>query len=200
MFRLVIARHGSTEASKSQRLLGWLDEPLSQEGCAEVHRLGKRLCKLSHRMGQRGTIYSSDLLRAKETASIIADAIGWPINISEGLRERYFGEWTGMSIREIEQEEPELLQKFARDPLSVTPKGGEDISIFQARVFATWGQIIDHPHAKLGSMIITHDGPIRIILRSLAPGEPQAPLFHIRPCSLFWVDAKHLANQSITEL
>lgn len=88
-----LVRHGKTMLNTTDRVQGWADAPLTQDGVAVAEYLGK---------GLKGTkfdkAYSSDSGRAIETAKIVLDQSGnkdMNINQSQKLREVCFGEFEG---------------------------------------------------------------------------------------------------------
>jgi len=73
----------------------WTDWDLSDVGIEQANRIGERL---SHEIKERKYVmYSSDLLRAKHTAEIIAGFLGISPNITEALKEQNLGEACGKS-------------------------------------------------------------------------------------------------------
>ncbi|MDZ5471254.1 histidine phosphatase family protein [Bacillus sp. 31A1R] len=71
MTKIGIIRHGRTEWNKEGRAQGSSDIPLNEDGLFEARRLAKRLS------GENwNVIYSSNLLRAKQTADIIGEKLG----------------------------------------------------------------------------------------------------------------------------
>ncbi len=63
-------------------------------------------------------IYSSDLLRARQTAQVLAEACGLPVHLDSRLREIHQGEWQGMLFSEIEARYAQAYQDQKQDPLS----------------------------------------------------------------------------------
>ena len=94
--RLLLVRHGTTKANQEKRFLGRLDVPLSEQGEGEVKALAGRLSneKISH-------VISSPLLRARQTASVIAAAHNLPVTIDERLVELDYGIWDGLTWEEM---------------------------------------------------------------------------------------------------
>ncbi len=86
---LYIVRHGKTLMNMMERVQGWCDSPLVQEGIDAARFLGYGLSDIHFR-----TAYCSDLRRAKQTARIILGAKGQddiPLIELPGLREICFG-------------------------------------------------------------------------------------------------------------
>lgn len=89
---LYVTRHGKTMFNTTHRAQGWSDTPLTKPGIEVAEQLGR---------GLKGTdfiaVYSSDLGRARQTASVILEAKGDNVDIIElkGLRETCFGLFEG---------------------------------------------------------------------------------------------------------
>lgn len=96
MTLLTLVRHGQTDWNLSRRIQGSTDIPLNETGRADAHAAADRLVGTTHH-----AVYSSPLVRARETAEIIAERLGLPLADPVGdLREREFGEGEGMLVEE----------------------------------------------------------------------------------------------------
>ena len=96
--RIVAVRHGETAWNVDTRIQGKLDIPLNAKGRWQADQVAKALA------GEPiTTIYSSDLLRAWDTALSIALASGLKVQTDERLRERGFGVFEGKTFQEIGQ-------------------------------------------------------------------------------------------------
>jgi probable phosphoglycerate mutase len=106
---LLVVRHGQSEWNAIGRWQGHADPPLSE--------LGRRQAYVaSAAIGAVDGIVSSDLLRAAETAAIIAQQLGvGPVVVDQRLRERDVGQWTGLTRVEIDKGWPGWLEQ-ARQP------------------------------------------------------------------------------------
>ena len=111
MIKVFLIRHGETEDSNSRRYKGTIDVPLSQNGIEQAKRVGEYLFKNE----KLHAVYCSGLSRAVRTAEEIAAPFGLAPQISEGLRERDFGEWEGMTFDEIKDKWPDAFNAM---PLS----------------------------------------------------------------------------------
>lgn len=89
---LYVTRHGKTMFNTVHRVQGWSDTPLTQPGIDVAQQLGRGLKDVDFI-----AVYSSDLGRARQTARIILETKGEPVNIieSESLRETCFGLYEG---------------------------------------------------------------------------------------------------------
>ena len=81
--RLIAIRHGETPWNAVGRLQGHQDIPLNELGMAQARRV-------AHALREEGIeqLYSSDLLRARQTAEAVSSVLGLPVHIESGLRER----------------------------------------------------------------------------------------------------------------
>lgn len=93
---LTLIRHGQTDWNLARRIQGSSDIPLNDTGRADARSAADHLIDADHDM-----IYSSPLARAKETAEIIADALGMEVaGLVPDIREREFGEGEGMRVED----------------------------------------------------------------------------------------------------
>ena len=98
--RLWLVRHGATLWNSEQRFCGHSDVPLSEEGLAQAHWLARYL------QGQHiSTLYTSDLLRARQTAEMIATP-SIQIEVSSAWREIAFGAWEGLTYETLRSNFP----------------------------------------------------------------------------------------------
>ena len=162
---LLIARHGQTADNASGLILGRRDPPLSDLG--EQQAAG-----LAVRARARGVtaIWSSPLLRARQTAAIVGQAIGVTPVVLEDLIESARGDWEGASQAVLAQHAPELFAAFeAGDPGFVFP-GGESIHSQVLRTRRALTQVATGPQP---SLVVAHAGTIRAAL--IATGQPVGP-------------------------
>ena len=90
--KLLIIRHGQTDGNVKGLVQGaGLDLPLNETGRAQAAAAAEKLLSL-----HLPVIYSSTMLRARQTAEIIAAGVGCPTVAVEGLEEVHFGEAEGM--------------------------------------------------------------------------------------------------------
>src|SRR6266704_4249059 len=165
--RLWLVRHGLTEWNTQQRYCGHRDIPLSAQGRAQALWLAERLQK-----EMISAIYTSDLVRARETAEIIAHqrTPAVQIRVSAAWREIDFGEWEGLTYAQIAEAEQFKDQLgFFTDPEHHSPPNGELVAHMQQRVkdeLSTIMQSHDLPTAG-DVVIVSHGGPLRVMLCSL---------------------------------
>lgn len=93
---LYLVRHGETDWNKAKKLQGFTDIPLNDEGRSQARVLQKQFEDKSF-----DAIYSSDLMRARETAEIISHGKNLEVITSQSLRERSWGRHEGQSFDEL---------------------------------------------------------------------------------------------------
>ncbi|GAA3296087.1 histidine phosphatase family protein [Arthrobacter citreus] len=92
--RLVLVRHGETDWNQERRLQGRTDNPLNGVGRAQARKAGQLLAA-----NQWDVVVSSPLMRAVQTAHLIADAVGLqPAGTVPGLVERDYGSAEGLHL------------------------------------------------------------------------------------------------------
>lgn len=127
-----LLRHGATDSNLSNppRLQGRsIDGPLSPAGQRQALSAGQQLARLPIK-----AVYSSPLLRARETAARIADPLRLETTLVADLIEVDVGQWERRSWIEIEAEEPEAYQAFQNDPAQFGYRGGENLTDVRDRV------------------------------------------------------------------
>ncbi|MCA3848808.1 MAG: histidine phosphatase family protein, partial [Burkholderia sp.] len=123
--QILFIRHGETAWNRIKRIQGHIDIPLADTGLAQAKRLAVRLEREVREGARIDAVYSSDLMRAQQTAQPFADALGLPLQLREGLRERSYGAFQGHDSTEIETLFPDAYAAWqTRDP-GFAPEGGE---------------------------------------------------------------------------
>jgi probable phosphoglycerate mutase len=155
--RILLVRHGESIWNAEGRWQGAANPPLSDAGRAQAKQLAEAV-----RDAGIDSLVASDLDRARETAQVVADALGLPdASIDPGWRERDVGEISGHTREEIEAKWPGLLEQWRRGELESMPGGERDIT---PRVVAALERVAyDHPGACV--LVATHGGVIGAIDR-----------------------------------
>ena len=158
--RIILARHGETDWNRERRWQGHSDRPLNDTGREQAETLAAELAGRPI-----AAVYSSDLLRAHETARIVADRLGLDVVTIPGLRERRFGSWEGLQDVEVER----LYPGFNGPP------DGESRAEMIGRVLDSLESIA---HANRGRtvLVVSHGGPIRAVLRHRGDARCEGPV------------------------
>ena len=101
MTTLYFVRHGESRANVEKIFTGQTDVPLSDRGLRQAEELKERLLAL-----KPDAFFSSDLLRAVQTVTPAAKALGLAVRPEKGLREIDGGLWEGKHIDEIARAYP----------------------------------------------------------------------------------------------
>jgi len=91
---LWLVRHGRTAGNDEGRIQGRSDFPLNEQGLQEASLLAERMAGISV-----AALYSSPLLRARQTASVIGQRVGLPVNVLDELSEIDMGSWERRTFR-----------------------------------------------------------------------------------------------------
>jgi probable phosphomutase (TIGR03848 family) len=129
---------------------GW---PAGQLGRAQADSLARRLAHIP-----LSAIFSSPLERALETAQPLAQSCDLSITVRDGLGEISYGDWTGRSLKELQQDE--LWPIIQVHPSGVRFPGGESIHQVQSRMVAQLDAIRDaYPGQTVA--VVSHADPIK---------------------------------------
>jgi 2,3-bisphosphoglycerate-dependent phosphoglycerate mutase len=166
--RILAIRHGETAWNVDGRMQGHLDIPLNDVGRWQAHRLALAVSEESV-----AAIYSSDLLRALQTAESVAAGSGKKIEIEVDLRERCFGKFEGLTFKEIDERWPEEAARWrVRDP-DFTPEGGESLKVFYARCVESITRLAAaHPGQTIA--LVAHGGVMDCFYRAATRVDLQA--------------------------
>jgi len=156
MTRLILIRHGETDYNIRAIYCGASNPPLNSKGIAQAEKLHTRLKKFKiHK------IYSSSLKRALQSAKIIFK--NRKIQILPEFREVSFGIFEGLTYSEIIKRYESIYQRWIDDTIKTRIPKGENLQDLQKRVMNKLTFLISK-HAGKTIAIVTHGGPIRVII------------------------------------
>ncbi|MBC2581712.1 histidine phosphatase family protein [Clostridium sp. DJ247] len=153
--KVFLVRHGETEWNRLGKFQGCKDINLSEEGVVQAQYLSKKF------NDNFDYIYTSPLKRAMQTAEVIAaNKEIRPIIVNE-LREINFGEWEGLTIKEISNNFPEEFNDWRNDKVEA-PMCGGDLSLKNAsrRAKNAITEIVAR-HKEKKILIVAHGGIIK---------------------------------------
>ena len=140
--RILLVRHGQSQGNAERRFGGHSPTPLSE--------LGRRQAEAAARaLASEGVtaIYSSDLLRAAQTAEPLARMTGLEINRTSALRERSVGLLEGLTFEEAAEKYPDEYAALLRRDFEHVLAGGE-----------SYRQLLDRAAAELDRAVERHRG------------------------------------------
>jgi len=167
--RFLLIRHGQIKQHKEKIFLGQTDVPLSDEGRAQAIFAADEVESLKINTDR---IYTSDLLRASQTAKIIQLGADIPELVTdENFREMNLGPWDGKFISEIKETMPEEYEKRGKNLMIYKMgHGSENFYDLQYRVINALKKILKNDDNK--DIIITaHSGVLRVIENNLQGGD-----------------------------
>lgn len=142
-------RHGQTDWNRDGRYQGIADTPLNATGVAQARAAASALANV-----RIDRIVSSPLLRALKTAAIVAEATRAPIYIDRDLRERNFGSFDGLVIREVKEKHGIPVDQSSH---SILPPDADAWDEILRRVPPVIGGWLDAHHSET-LLFVAHGG------------------------------------------
>lgn len=155
--RIILIRHGESEGNVENRFSGHLPVGLSLQGRLEAIETARALAK-----EKISAIYSSDLLRAFETAEPLAKLTNLPINETSAFRERNVGVLQGLTFKQAADEFPRHYNALLKRDFDYVIEGGESYRQVLRRASNALRDILKK-HEQGCVAIFTHTGTIGII-------------------------------------
>lgn len=140
--RVLLIRHGQSQGNAERRFGGHSPTPLSERGQAEAEATARALAS-----EEIAAIYSSDLLRAVQTAEPLAHAKGLEIRTSSAFRERSVGLMEGLTFEEAAERFPDEYAALLRRDFEHVMTNGE-----------SYRQLLDRAWRELDRAISEHQG------------------------------------------
>ena len=158
---MLFIRHGATDFPEDRYYCDAIeDPPLNTVGLKQAATWAEKLKTKSILAA-----YVSPSRRTQETARLATQGLALPSETLEGLRERTFGIWDGLTTDEIKNKYPAEWSGWKNDLLHFVPSGGESLVGFSKRVDQTVQGLLSR-HAGQTLLVVTHVGPIRMIVTS----------------------------------
>ena len=191
-------RHGESVSNSKGRIQGRTESPLSSIGRDHANAAGTWLAARDV-----DAIFTSPLSRCTQTARIIADTI----NVADGgnglppgrgcpaprpvvlddLKELDTGEFTGRSLSQVAEEDPDLFARFRMHSWEAVP-GAESVTSLAARARSVWTHLISGSVAGRRAIVcVTHGGLIQWLIKVTLNPEPDSwmPIFPADNCGIF---------------
>ena len=173
---LILVRHGVTVHTAAKRFSGGLggDNPgLSDEGRAQIRATGDWLAPVAERID---AVVASPVRRTRESADILADLLGKPVEEEPGFAEMEFGAWDGLTFAEVAERDQAGLEAWL-GRLDRAPAGGESFETVQARVLSALARV-RAAHEGRTVVVVSHVTPIKILVGN-ALGAPLDGVFRM---------------------
>jgi len=170
--KLVFVRHGQTVWNVEGRVQGHADSVLTSQGRAQAAAVGKRLKELDFIR-----LYSSDLVRTRQTSEIIAEFTGHDVITDPRLREKNMGVFQGLTRFEMEEKYgEELALRQAQGPDYIVPNGESDRQFF-TRSTACFEELAGN-HAGETIVVVSHGGVLKNLFYFVIGLPLEAPRRH----------------------
>ncbi len=156
-----ILRHGQAFSNKDRFVSSWPEKrknPLTEKGEKQIQRIGPKLKKENIEL-----IFSSDLLRTKLTAQMVADVLDLDVNFDKRLREYDTGAFNDKSIEQWNKYFKNQAEKFIK-----RPEEGENRRDIRKRL-TNFITEIEKQYDHKNILIISHEDPL-IILQAIIKG------------------------------
>jgi broad specificity phosphatase PhoE len=183
--RVYLARHGQTVYNLERRFQGHLPVPLDDTGREQARDLAERAS-----VHPFAALWCSPLLRARETADIVAERIELTPREDARLMETDAGDWTDRLFVDVNAEDPDGFAGFIEGRPDFAFPGGESFAQQGERVATA---LADVERGDLPALVVCHGVVIRIALYqraghrvALAERVPNAALVPLDP-----VEAEH---------
>jgi probable phosphoglycerate mutase len=169
---LYLLRHGEIESPRRDCFIGHTDVPLSSAGRDQILAWRDHFRDVAFR-----AVWSSNLLRAVQSAKLLSPGRESQIRTSRELRELNLGEWEGLPRDQVRAAHPDLWKARGENLSGFRPPGGESFGDLQRRVIPCIRGICAEPSDPV--LVATHAGVIRVLICAVLD-MPLANLFKIR--------------------
>jgi len=161
MGRLVLIRHGESEGNRDRVFTRTPEVPLTEAGRAQVRRAAEWIAARYRPLG----VVSSPFLRARQTATVLAEWLALTVRVEEDLREQSYGELAGQpyaALRDASDYDPERYWLWR-------PPGGETLVEVAARA----GPALDRlaAGARGNDVVVVSHGGVMMALWRHVTGE-----------------------------
>lgn len=155
---IYVIRHGECAGNKEGRVRGRTDFPLNENGLLQAQALAGA-------MKTKGLdrVFTSPLLRARQTAEALADACGVPCEACDGFINICMGPWENRKKTDIAVEYPTEWQTWLADPEALRLPGAETIEDVRVRATAALNRIAEQYRGKRVA-VVTHRGVLKPLL------------------------------------
>lgn len=161
MLELVLIRHGETVNQISNKYIGLTDVALSERGKRQAFSLARTFAR-----EKADAVYTSPLLRAKNTAVPIAKSLFIEATEMAELCDRSYGIWENMTIEEIQDKYPDEYKEWYQNWMDYEiPQGESVMQVCERNAIAIRKILESHEKGKI--LIVTHEECIRNILALL---------------------------------
>lgn len=165
--KIYAARHGQTQWNVENKICGTTDLPLTEEGWAQARALAEKTTELDLDL-----IICSTMLRARQTASAVAEKLDIPVIEDARLVEQNYGIYEGM-----DRKTPGFLEN--KRHFAVRYPGGESMMDVAHRIYSLL-EDVKREHDGKNVLLVCHGGVLRLV-RSYFEPMTNDEYFHYSP-------------------
>lgn len=158
MTKLILIRHGESEANAKGIFAGQINPDLEKKGLDQAKLTAKHIAG-NYKVDK---IYSSDLQRAYKTALCLADITGLEVEKNQNLREIFAGDWEGLTFEQLQKKYPDEYGVWMNHIGKARCAGGESVAELGNRVMEVLTKIAKDNEGKTVA-VATHATPIRVM-------------------------------------
>lgn len=163
---LLLARHGESEYNSKNQWAGWTETPLTEKGHHQAVMVAGAIKDV-----RPDAAFCSPLTRAKDTLGIILEHNGWaetPVTYAEALKERNYGDFTGMNKLDAEQKwGKEKFDRVHRSWDEPIPNGESLKQVYQRVVVYFTDHILPEIKRSKNVLVISHGNALRALIKHL---------------------------------
>ncbi len=159
---LILLRNGETSWNREDRFLGRANIPLDDVGMAQAKTAADYIAA----NWTPDAVYCSPLLRARQTAKLIAEPFMLHDRAHPGLLDIDYGAWQGHTRDEVQARWPQALESWYDRPHKAPIPGGESLQTVRLRAMGTMREVFDR-HSDDNVVLVAHAAVIRLILLGL---------------------------------
>ncbi|SDE44665.1 histidine phosphatase family protein [Rhodococcus tukisamuensis] len=161
--RLILLRHGQTEYNAGDRMQGQLDTDLSELGRFQAKSAARALAER-----RPAEVVSSDLRRALDTATALAEQSGLTVSTDERLRETHLGEWQGLTHTQVDERDPGARAAWRADARWAPPGGESRIDVARRSAPVVAELVAQRPEwGEAPLVLVAHGGLIAALTATL---------------------------------
>jgi broad specificity phosphatase PhoE/ribonuclease HI len=159
---VILVRHGVTAHTTSKRFSGGLgggNPGLSDEGRDQIRAVADWIAPLAETVD---VVITSPVRRTRESAELLAERLGHPLDVEPGFAEMEFGVWDGLTFVEVAEQHQAALDAWMGS-LEMAPPGGETFRDVEKRVLEALDRLLQAHRGKT-VVVVSHVTPIKTLV------------------------------------
>lgn len=174
-------RHGESTGNTAGVAQGHTNCALSEKGVNQAKESASW-----YKKKKIDAVLSSPLLRASQTAGIVAAELGiGSVQLRDELIELDIGPFSGLTWKQAAERHPEIYRQFRQTSWEGVP-GAERIADLLARAELVWNMLFEKiDGGERNILCVTHSGLLQWIIKSTIGSSDWLPLFPLKNCSVF---------------